>query len=55
MLATIALTITLANCCPLIKEHKSLGFSDQQIEEKARANGVPEWVIAWAKRHCRFP
>jgi hypothetical protein len=53
MLLTIALAWSLTNCCPVVKHYRDEGYTDKQIEEGARAQGVPEWLIALAKRHCK--
>lgn len=50
---TIALLWSLTNCCPIVKHYRDLGYSDAQIEEGARAKGVPEWLIKIAKARCR--
>lgn len=52
-LLTIYLSWSIANCCPVVNSLRAQGLSDQQIEEKAREHRVPEWVIRWAKRHCK--
>lgn len=52
MLAVVALSLSLAHCCPLVQQYRSQGYNDAKIEEMARAQGVPRWIIAWAKRHC---
>lgn len=52
-LATIYLAWSLANCCPLVSHYRAQGYSDAQIEEGARAKGVPEWIITIAKRRCK--
>ena len=53
MLAVIALSWSIATCCPLVKQYRAQGFTDAQIEEGARARGVPEWIIVLAKRRCK--
>jgi len=47
---TILLILTLS-CLP-VTTARAKGYSDQQIEQWARAHDVPEKVILWAKRHC---
>lgn len=51
--ATIYLAWSLANCCPLVGHYRAQGYSDAQIEAFAKEHGVPTWVIAYAKRHCK--
>lgn len=53
MLATIALAWSLSQCCPMINHYRAQGYTDQQIEEGARARHVPEWLIALAKARCK--
>jgi hypothetical protein len=53
VLIVVALSLSLSNCCPLVQQYRAQGFSDAQIEQIARERGVPRWIIAWAKRHCR--
>ena len=53
MLLTITLAWSLTNCCPVVNRYRGLGYTDVQIEQGARAQGVPEWLIALAKRHCK--
>lgn len=55
MILTIALSWTLANCCPVVTQARDAGYTDKQIEDKAREYKVPEAVIAWAKVHCKKP
>lgn len=38
--------------CTLVKTYRAQGYTDQQIEEGARARGVPDTVIRWARAHC---
>lgn len=52
MLATLYLGWTLAAVCPRVDRYRARGYSDTQIEEMARAAGVPEKVITWARRSC---
>lgn len=52
MLAVL-LAWSLTNCCPVVNHYRALGYSDLQIEQGARAQGVPEWLIALAKRRCK--
>lgn len=51
-LATVYLAWSLANCCPIVNGYRARGYSDAAIERIARDAGVPERIIAWAKRHC---
>lgn len=53
MLAVIALSWSLSTCCPLVQQYRAQGYTDAAIEALARERGVPRWIIAWAKRHCR--
>ena len=53
MLAVIALTISLSNCCPMVNAARAAGLSDHKIEQLAREKGVPAYIIAWAKRNCK--
>lgn len=50
---TVVLVWSLANCCPVVNHYRAQGYTDKQIEEGARAQGVPEWLIAVAKRRCK--
>lgn len=52
-MSVIVLAWSLATCCPVVNHYRSLGFSDKQIEDGARAKGVPEWIIALAKQRCK--
>ena len=52
MLLTITLAWSLATCCPVVNHYRAQGYTDEQIETGARAQGVPEWLIALAKRRC---
>lgn len=53
-LATIVLAWSLAHCCPLVSSYRAQGYSDAQIEAVAREASVPKWVIAWARRNCKW-
>jgi len=53
MLLTIYLAWSLAHCCPLVQSYRAQGMSDAAIEQLARENHVPRWIIAWAKRNCK--
>lgn len=53
MLAALVLAWSISNCCPIVNRYRAQGYSDTQIEESARSQGVPEWIIAWAKKRCR--
>jgi hypothetical protein len=36
----------------MVDQARSAGMSDVQIEDEARRNHIPEWLIAWAKKRC---
>ena len=56
MLMTLALTLSLgwslAHACPLVNHYRSLGYSDEQIEQYARSHDIPEWIIKIARSRC---
>ncbi len=52
MLLTIVLGWSLANCCPVVNHYRAQGYTDEQIEQLARAHDVPEWIIRVAKARC---
>lgn len=52
MIAIILLSWTINNCCPVVNTARAMGYNDVQIEQMARAQRVPEWIIAYAKKHC---
>lgn len=53
MMLAIYLSWSLANCCPVVAHYRAQGLSDAAIEQLARDHKVPEWVIRWARKHCK--
>lgn len=51
--ATLYLGWSLATACPLVNHYRGQGYTDEQIEQGARARGVPEWIITIARRRCK--
>jgi len=54
MLVVILLAWTTANCCPVVTAARNAGYTDEQIEQRARELSVPDWIIVWAKKHCHW-
>lgn len=46
------LPMTLKSVCPFVYGKQVEGWSNAAIEQLARDNKVPSWIIRWAKKNC---